>query len=204
MPDPTAHELSDRHRAVLREALLLVAERGYHGASLRELARRVGVSQPSLYHYFRSKEELVEQLLEQMARMMMDHGDIPAPATLESVPRLLAEGVQHLYEQTDWGLYVSFLFAVSLSDQRWRHRFKDLFVDRGAAAIHALMRPFVDRGEIGAEDAEHLARMVMNAVGLFMIEQTIVYPGQAAPDPAAYVDFVARFTTDALGTLRRP
>ena len=56
-------ELSDRHREVLREAMRLFAERGYVGTSLRELARRVGMQQPSLYHYFRSKEELVEQIL---------------------------------------------------------------------------------------------------------------------------------------------
>ena len=41
----------------------LIAERGYRGASLRELARRVGMQQPSLYHYFESKEDLVEQIV---------------------------------------------------------------------------------------------------------------------------------------------
>ena len=42
-------ELGERHREVLRVAMHLFAERGYAGASLRELARRLGMQQPSLY-----------------------------------------------------------------------------------------------------------------------------------------------------------
>ena len=65
-PDPARYGGAQRppkHLEVLRVAMRLIAERGYRGASLRELARRVGMQQPSLYHYFRSKEDLVEQIL---------------------------------------------------------------------------------------------------------------------------------------------
>jgi AcrR family transcriptional regulator len=52
-----------RHE-VLRAGILTAAadlfrERGYRAATLDEIARRVGVSKPTLYGYFRSKEELL-------------------------------------------------------------------------------------------------------------------------------------------------
>lgn len=49
----------------LREAALeLFGERGYDGVSMAELADRVGIAKPSLYNYFRSKEELLLHLVE--------------------------------------------------------------------------------------------------------------------------------------------
>lgn len=50
-------------RAVRSEQLLeladrLFAERGFHGASMDELARRAGVSKPVIYDHFGSKEQL--------------------------------------------------------------------------------------------------------------------------------------------------
>src|SRR5215831_8127078 len=53
---------TDRRQQILREGLSLFSEHGVEGASLRELARRVGITQPSLYHYFPSKEALVEAI----------------------------------------------------------------------------------------------------------------------------------------------
>src|SRR5690606_37670788 len=83
-------ELPERHRAVLREALLLFAEKGYAGASLRELARRVGVRQPSLYHYFRSKDELVEQILTHVGRDLFAGAPVlPPGARLADVPGVI-------------------------------------------------------------------------------------------------------------------
>ncbi len=51
----------DRLRQVAAE---LFAERGYAGASMTDIAKRVGVRKPSLYNYFSSKEELFMDLLE--------------------------------------------------------------------------------------------------------------------------------------------
>jgi AcrR family transcriptional regulator len=49
--------------AILRAAAVLIAERGYHGASMRDLARAVGVQMASLYHHFGSKQELLVAIM---------------------------------------------------------------------------------------------------------------------------------------------
>ncbi|HEX6388264.1 MAG TPA: helix-turn-helix domain-containing protein [Solirubrobacteraceae bacterium] len=43
---------------MLRAAAEVFGERGYHGASMDEIAARVGVTKPLLYSYFESKEGL--------------------------------------------------------------------------------------------------------------------------------------------------
>ncbi len=59
-----AEVLSTRDR-VRRAALELFGEKGYDGASMSDLAERVGVAKPSLYNYYRSKDDLLLDLVEQ-------------------------------------------------------------------------------------------------------------------------------------------
>jgi AcrR family transcriptional regulator len=44
---------------ILRFSARLMAQRGYHGTSLRNIAEETGRSLAGLYHYFRTKEDLV-------------------------------------------------------------------------------------------------------------------------------------------------
>ena len=56
---------ADGRREVIEQAALEVfAERGYHGASIDEIARRSGVTPPVIYDHFASKLELHKRLLE--------------------------------------------------------------------------------------------------------------------------------------------
>ncbi len=54
---------NERYRGNVQEILgqssRLMARVGFHGTSMRELARETGRSLAGLYHYFRSKEELL-------------------------------------------------------------------------------------------------------------------------------------------------
>src|SRR6478736_4245223 len=63
---------SSRREAVLEGALELVSNHGIAGMSLRMLARKLGMQQPSLDHYFASKDALVDQLVEHCAAKMVE------------------------------------------------------------------------------------------------------------------------------------
>jgi AcrR family transcriptional regulator len=58
----------ERRSAIVRAATQVFAERGYHGASLRTIGERVGVSSASLVQYFGTKERLLAAVLEEWAR----------------------------------------------------------------------------------------------------------------------------------------
>jgi AcrR family transcriptional regulator len=49
---------------IIRAAILVFADVGYHGASLRDIAARVGISHPGLLHHFPNKVALLEAVLE--------------------------------------------------------------------------------------------------------------------------------------------
>lgn len=49
----------EKRDAVLRTAVQLFLEQGYHRATLNEVAERLNITKPALYNYFRSKEEIL-------------------------------------------------------------------------------------------------------------------------------------------------
>jgi AcrR family transcriptional regulator len=53
----------ERRDAILVAANEVFATRGFRGASLATIAKRVGMSEPGLLHHFASKEELLLELL---------------------------------------------------------------------------------------------------------------------------------------------
>lgn len=57
-------ETTTTHERIRLAALELFGEKGYDGASMSELAERVGIAKPSLYNYYRSKEILLLDLVE--------------------------------------------------------------------------------------------------------------------------------------------
>lgn len=61
---------------LLQAALELLAERGYRGATTREIARRAGVSEVTLFRHFRRKEDLMREAL----------ALLPGPGFLERLP----------------------------------------------------------------------------------------------------------------------
>ncbi|HHJ13640.1 MAG TPA: TetR/AcrR family transcriptional regulator [Gammaproteobacteria bacterium] len=58
---------SERRAAILAVAKVLFSDKGYHGVSVDEIARRVGVSPAILYRHFPSKEALYEEVLNRIA-----------------------------------------------------------------------------------------------------------------------------------------
>ncbi|MGO1286484.1 MAG: TetR/AcrR family transcriptional regulator [Brachybacterium sp.] len=57
---------SSRREDILDSASALFAERGYHGASLRDISRRVGISHPGMLHHFSSKDALLGAVVDRL------------------------------------------------------------------------------------------------------------------------------------------
>ena len=63
-----AQVMKARRDAIMRGALEVIMDRGYSGVSMDQIAEHVGNSKATLYKYFASKEDLLEQALLDKAR----------------------------------------------------------------------------------------------------------------------------------------
>ncbi len=69
---PIASLEPGRRGEILDAALAVFAEKGYAGGSMREIATRVGVTEPALYRHFSSKEALFLTLVRIIATHLRD------------------------------------------------------------------------------------------------------------------------------------
>ncbi|MDH4147466.1 MAG: TetR/AcrR family transcriptional regulator [Acidimicrobiia bacterium] len=54
---------SERRREVLLVAAAVIARKGVHGATVRDIADEAGILSGSLYHHFSSKEQMVDEIV---------------------------------------------------------------------------------------------------------------------------------------------
>lgn len=61
-----------RRQQIVAAAIHVFFEQGYEGASLRDLAGRVGINKATVYHYFASKEEILNHIVAQVGDGLLD------------------------------------------------------------------------------------------------------------------------------------
>lgn len=62
MPRTNTNRYEHQHHHAICAAASVFAEKGFHGASTRDIAERMGIKQGSLYYYFKSKEEALGEV----------------------------------------------------------------------------------------------------------------------------------------------
>lgn len=177
---------------VLETALVLFSERGYAGGSLRELARRLGIAQPSLYSYFKTKEELIEQIIRYCGfPYFANIPDIPFPATLLEVPDYVRKLVLHVYSNPHHPVFVRFMFTVTVEKPRFRELLRQMFSSLTGAAMQAFIEPLVSSGELTVEEGSLLVRLITNALALSLIEELVLFGDAEVSDEAKrFADFI--------------
>ncbi len=172
---PPRTEFNDRHREILHAAMVLVAERGLAGSSLRELARRVGMSQPSLYHYFDTKDDLVHQIIR--AKTAQHFGGTEQLQPVHDLNELIL-GIEHfilgLYSQDDYVTFVRFLFVVTIEREEWSDVLRTHFIEGSRAEFRRLAAPLVASGELYEDDLDYVRNLLSGTMILEMLNHRVL------------------------------
>src|SRR5512133_3376862 len=62
---------SDKRSEVMQAALELIAARGFHGATMAEIAEKAGVAAGTIYRYFENKDVLITELHRELEERIM-------------------------------------------------------------------------------------------------------------------------------------
>lgn len=197
-PELSAVQFSERHVEVLGAAMRLIAERGVSRASLRELARRVGMSQPSLYHYFDSKEQLVEQIVHWYAAdriYRLPEGQPTVVRTLDELLAVVVERVLAIYHTDDHVAFVRFMFAATSERPQLRRLLRELVLDRAPRFLATFAQVFADRGDVLPAELPWVIKLVTNAMILHMLDHRVL--AADSPGPDAHREYAA-FVVDTV------
>jgi len=136
----------EKRRLILRAAITVFARSGYHTSRVSDVAKEAGVAYGLVYHYFGSKEDLLEQIFRRTWSLMLqaveevERTDAPAREQLAGVARIVLGAWQ-----VDPDLVRVLVREVARSPQLGRE------VDEIAHAFAALERIVVrgqERGEL--------------------------------------------------------
>ncbi len=82
---------------IVRVAAELFDEEGYHGTGMDDIARAVGIRKPTLYHYFKSKDEILFWIHEDVIDLIIDRQAARARLTMSGGQELL-EMIADIFE----------------------------------------------------------------------------------------------------------
>jgi AcrR family transcriptional regulator len=148
--------------AIPRAAVAVMAEHGYHGTSVRDIAVHAGLSPAALYHHFTSKQEVLATIMERGIKALLGRtraaldgaGDDP----VEQLRALVAVQVLfHLEDQRGTLLGTSEVRALQ-EPVRTRHLAKRLEQQR---MFDAVVADGVRRGVFGTPLATEASRAIV-------------------------------------------
>ena len=171
MPETQGHKRGSypkgqaRRQQIVDAALIVFGRSGYHSGSMREIAKRVGLTPAGVLHHFATKEELFTEVLRQRdERVSAAAGEVSESTFLSQIRNVVA------YNQTTRGL-TSLYTVVSAESTDSGHPAHDYFVERYAARAKATEQVLLDaqrdgllRADLNANHAARLISAVMDGL----------------------------------------
>lgn len=78
-----------RLREIVDRAAVLFDERGYHRVSMEDIAAAVGIRKPTLYHYVRSKDQILALIHHEFMSLVISRAEARAELSMPPSQRLL-------------------------------------------------------------------------------------------------------------------
>jgi TetR/AcrR family transcriptional regulator, fatty acid metabolism regulator protein len=91
----------DRRRQILDAAIRVFARRGFHACRVSDIAREAGVAYGLVYHYFNSKEQVLNELFSERWSLLLaaikeiDARPIAPREKLDAVARFIIDSYRH-------------------------------------------------------------------------------------------------------------
>ena len=172
----------DRRAQILDAALLVIADRGFHAASIKRIAEQAGLKSPALiYWYFKDKQALLEGIFERISPFLSTVAE--ADATLDDppeqvLPRLVGSFLQTV-SQPQMGRFV----RIMLSEFARHPTVAEWFAERGPLLVLHFLERYLTRqvelGRLRAHDSGAAARAFMGMMLVYALGREI-FPGVAA------------------------
>lgn len=162
----------ERDLAILRAARSVIGQKGFTGASMEEIARTAGVGKDTLYRRWRSKEQLVQDLLGVIAEdgVQINNDDDPGFALFAFL-----QDVVRLNRESDFGAIVAGVIGESARNPDMRRSFQAFWADRRRVAGTLVRRM------IGPDRPDHDVEQVLDHV-LGPVYYRLLLTGDAITD----------------------
>lgn len=174
-------EQGDTRGRILDAALTAFAERGYAGATTREMARRAGVNEVTLFRRFGSKKALFAAVvserfpLAQISQRVSVDEDVPIEALLIGNAKAVLSVLRSNRH----------MFMMILGDV-WRspiarEAVRESGIEKGVELVEGLMEALMAQGRLANGDPEVAARALVGMVQSYFLTRDLLAGGSPGP-----------------------
>jgi AcrR family transcriptional regulator len=193
-------ERRDRREDILQTSLHLFAEKGFHGTSMRDIARTADITEGLIYHYFESKRDLFRAIIDEYSflSLLRTLPDLAAQLDLRALLIVLARGFFDVLRQNK---EITRLLLQEV--QVFPEEKEAFFVDAFKESITELSQILDDRMNERARakvDPQMAARLFFNSLLAFFVEQEILGGKHLLPaDEGEYIETLVDMFVKRLG-----
>lgn len=152
-----------RREDIITTAVSVYAETGYHGSSLREIARRTGITHAGLLYYFPTKQALLAAVLERRDAEDIRRERLTVPPGREALAHLVALAGHNVHHPGIVDVYAR-LAAEAVASEHPAHDYFERHYRMARDYAAASLRVLAAAGELRAGVDPELA--ALNLVAL--------------------------------------
>jgi len=163
----------ERKQQIMRAALRLFAEQGYHATSVSDIIEEIGVARGTFYRYFRDKHDLFDQLLEnnfRYVKRVLPEAPLGHPAQAPDLEVLLTTAFQELIGQPNSREFMSMMVNDAGGADAAFAQKVNAFYDDVAEVFGKYIETARDAGLIGPRDPKVAAYLVLGALKEIFIQ----------------------------------
>ena len=203
-----------RRNQILDSAQRLVYTKGYEGMTIQDILDDLHISKGAFYHYFDSKADVLEALVERMTVEQV----LPILESIVRDPELTALQKLHRYfdQASRWKIsqkpFMIELLRVWLADENAivRQKMTDMSVNRTAPLMTEVVRQGIQEGVFSTPYPEHVSHILFyilqgmsdTVVGLFLSSLTDGYRADVERGIVDYINALSDAIERVLGAPR--
>jgi AcrR family transcriptional regulator len=96
-----SRKIAKKKQEILRSAAEVLAEKGYHGTTMEEIATKILMTKGSMYYYFKNKEDLLYQSHKMIMDIILEKIDEVVNSDLSPVEKLKTAIKSHILLATN-------------------------------------------------------------------------------------------------------
>jgi len=160
----------ERKEQIITESIKIIHENGFPSLSIRELAGRVGISEPAIYRHFKSKDDIIMGILDKMQEFgqqieqQLQHVD----GELEKIKQLIL--LQLTYFEKNQALTTIMLSEEVFHLNKKLKRKLEIITATRYRLLVDLIQTAQDKNIIINEDVDNLASLVMGSIRMIIFQ----------------------------------
>jgi len=158
----------ERKWEYLDKALELFHEKGYEKTTINDIIQKVGVSKGAFYHYFQSKEEVIETIAkiyaENTARIIRNISERKDLTALEKVNMSITRVQEYKAYHAEKRLRIHEIF-VSEENIKLQHKILDNFKEQAFSSYKTIINQGIKEGVFNTSYVEEAVELLIDMMG---------------------------------------